>query len=225
MLQPSYIQKLSGNEVMYILNRLAPFYHTGFGFQANGEKSTETQEMFVTFKNQEEIDWFEEYEADLYGFENYKQVKFSDAVIEKEYLVYFELDMIHRLIQSPIPSKQVTLKYSRNRWGVQYEKLKANEWYNHPSTWWNNGKPDGSANYFMSELLPFLKSRSYIDVVEPFMEITLSTEQKGGFLTIEDILFATRGLAFNDQCCIDEGYKILDKSTKEHLMIEPQSLG
>lgn len=47
-------------------------------------------------------------------------------------------------------------------------------------------------------LLPPLSSRSYIHVTDLFLEITINSEEKGSPITIDDVLFASRGLCWDD---------------------------
>ena len=45
-----------------------------------------------------------------------------------------------------------------------------------------------------TDKLPPVSSVPYVNVVEPFMEVKITTEAKGSPLTVNDILFATRPL-------------------------------
>lgn len=46
-------------------------------------------------------------------------------------------------------------------------------------------------------------------MIDPFNEVHLSAKDKGTFLTIDDILFASRALMADDTRTIDGGYKLL----------------
>jgi hypothetical protein len=83
---------------------------------------------------------------------------------------------------------------------------KAKYWYEFPSgIFISKGKGEEGRKI---KLVGPLSSRSYIHVVEEFEEIKLRSEEKGSQLTIDDVLFACRGLCSNDACSI-EGFNVL----------------
>jgi hypothetical protein len=133
------------------------------------------------------------------------------AIKEEDEMAIFNTDTVKRLAKMIIPFRTVVLKYPKNYW---IEKCDT-EWYNKESTWWKNCK-------VTNKLLPFLNSRSYIIVNDPYMQISISAEKKGSSLTVDDILFATRGLAYDDTRTVadDEGYRVLC-ITEDTLTLEP----
>lgn len=128
----------------------------------------------------------------------------------EEYMVFWPdsksliLEANNSLFQESL--KRVIIKYQKNTW---YQKPKEN-WFNHQSRWF-----DLSLNR-----LPYLKSRSYIKVIDPYMKVKVSAKKKGSPLTIEDILFATRALMSDETRTIDS-YKVL-KQDDTILVLEPQ---
>ena len=110
-----------------------------------------------------------------------------------------------------IPFSKIVLKYSKDTW-IE----KPDNWFNKPSKWWIDYN-----NHLKPYALPYLNTRKYIKIDKPFMQITVSEEKKGSKLTIDDVLFATRGLMADDTRIVDGGYKIL-KVTKDTLTIEPK---
>lgn len=64
--------------------------------------------------------------------------------------------------------------------------------------------------------------KHYMSVVNKFMEVHVSAEKKGTAITLEDILYATRGLAIDDTRPMNRGtgYKILEEDD-DKLVIEP----
>ena len=118
------------------------------------------------------------------------------------YHFIYDIDTLFRLSQQTVPFDKVTIKYLDDTWFGDLKK-----WYNRTS---QNQKD-----------LPPMKSRKeYIKIVEPFMEVTICAARKGRAITLEDILFATRGLMVDKTRNIDGGYKLLSQKNN-HLVIEP----
>lgn len=133
------------------------------------------------------------------------------AIKEEDEMAIFDTDTVKRLAKMIIPFHTVVLKYPKNYW----REKRDTEWYNEESTWWKNCKVN-------DKLLPFLNSRSYIIVDDPYIQITISAEKKGSSLTIDDVLFATRALARDGTRTVadDEGYRVLCITT-DILTLEP----
>lgn len=109
--------------------------------------------------------------------------------------------------------KKVVLKYTDEDYWYRYP---ARDWYNEKSSWWKNAK-------FQNRLLPFMSTRNYIKIVEKFMNVEIDSRIKGSPITLEDILFASRGLAMDDTrtvCNCDGKYKIIS-SDNDVLVLEP----
>lgn len=87
-----------------------------------------------------------------------------------------------------VPFHIINIKRRADCWN----QIPTNEWYNKPPR-----LPTGEE--YIKYLLPFVNSKSYITVNDPFMQVNLSAEKKGMLLTIDDILFATRTLIEDDK--------------------------
>lgn len=134
------------------------------------------------------------------------------GVDEDDNTAYFHDYMIKPLTNMIIPFYIIIIKHKENYWRVKNER----EWYNTKSTWWHEDK-------FKDRLLPFLNTRPYIIVDDPYQQITISAEKKGRQLTIDDVLFATRALACDDTRRVvgdRGGYKIISV-TNNILILEP----
>jgi hypothetical protein len=121
--------------------------------------------------------------------------------------ITYDEKYLEGLSKKRIMYKTVIIKFSENSWnGVP------DEWYNQESNkWWKKTK---------SKLLP-LNTRKYIKIVEPFMEVSISSVIKGSLITIDDILFASRDLMADATRTIDEGYKVLSSDKNAVLILEP----
>jgi len=133
-----------------------------------------------------------------------------------EFNIVCDLNSVMNLSYSTIPHKKVIIQYSdKNYW----ERLPT-EWYNRPSNWWKNiGKIN---EYLLSYVLPYFNTCDrYIKVIEPFMKIEISAENKGTRININDIFFATRGLMADDTRTVDSGYKVIANDGIT-LVLEPE---
>lgn len=117
-----------------------------------------------------------------------------------------------------IPYQTVILKYKDGYWtyGKPHKLTDSDKIFE----WYGNLKP-------------------YMKINDPYMKITISAEEsrrdssenqrfsleKGVFLTIEDILFATRGMALDDTRIVvdisEGGYRRLSKISEKLLVLEP----
>lgn len=90
------------------------------------------------------------------------------------------------------------------------------EWESKPTIAWYNELQKGK---FKAPLLPPLKTRNYIKVLDPFMVVTLDADKKGSDLTINDLLFATRALAIDMFRWVgfESSYKIL--KNQGHILV------
>lgn len=108
--------------------------------------------------------------------------------------------------QMSVKYKTVIVKFNGKESKFWYSKPKS-QWYNEPIT------------YFKKPGLPFLNTKNYIEVTDPYMCVTISSKKKGSHITIDDILFATRALA-SDGTRTVEKYKLINE-TDDILIIEP----
>lgn len=116
--------------------------------------------------------------------------------------IHYDKKYMNRLTEIKVPFEKVTVMYKTNTW---YGKL--HEWYN----------LDTISHY---DRLPRLKTRKYIKIIESFMCIEIDAHIKGSPITLDDVLFATRGLMVDCTRLIDGGYKIV-KIKNNNLFLEP----
>lgn len=194
--------------VIELLNKLGPLFHSHFAIHPEKDDavilhySNKINELKDAFSEGHEI--FDEKNA--IEITNNQHLK-----INKEYCICYNYDTIKKESLEQVSYKTVIIKYTNeNYWSKLPE-----EWYNMPSKWWKGYFP-----YLKPYVLPYLKSRAYIKINKPFMEVEVSAAEKGIPLTIDDILFATRALMWDDCRSVDGGYTILSKSN-DILIIEP----
>lgn len=193
------IEYLSSKEyMMFLLNHLAQGYHSGFGFSDRGHDidihgylNDENFRNLIRddseFRGGERDEYLDELDENHNCISMIKTVVFYPALLKEK-------------AKLTIPYHTVILKYEEDEW-----MRKPKEWYNLPPTWWTGDK-------FKDKILPYLNTKPYININDPFMKITISSDDKGSDLTIDDILFATIGMASDSTRCIlmhDEEYKIL----------------
>ena len=116
--------------------------------------------------------------------------------------INFNKKSMDRLMTIKVPFEKVTIMYRTNTW---YGKL--NEWYN-------------SDIYTVDDKLLGLKSRKYIKIIERFMSVEINANVKGAAITLDDILFATRGLMVDGSRTIDS-YEIVEIKNNK-LILEPE---
>jgi hypothetical protein len=162
------------DNVLSILNKLGPLYHSYFGLHPD--------------EDGEHINYEQDDETIIY---NYKEL-INESLTE-------------------VPFDTIIIMYDESIWTE-----KPYEWYNEPSKWWK-----GYLEYLKPFVLPYLNTCKYINIIDPFMKVSINKNDKGSPLTINDILFATRAL-MNDDCrSIDQGYKIL-KMSESTLVLVPE---
>lgn len=149
-----------------------------------------------------------------------------------------KVDSNEKLIYDPCDEDETTYDYcecvEKSKKTVDYKtiivKYTDNTWYGNPKEWYNDDdfiNKIENYDYLSSykklykkyKILDKISSKNYIQIIEPFMEIKLNSDIKKEKLTLDDILFATRGLCVDHTRRIDS-YKIL-KKTKNVLILEP----
>ncbi len=198
-------------QIIEKLRVLGPVYHSYFGFHPHVENGDIEVEIDIDgLKDRQRI-----FNMLNEGWKAEGLPLSPESVddIPKDGLYLLTVSCEELLDQSleKIKYKDVILKYKENKW---YEMPMP--WFNKPSKWWTT-----VLSHLYSFVLPHLYTRPYIKVVKPFMEVHISTDKKGGPLTLNDILFAGRALALDDTRTYDEGFKLL--SDKDGvLVLEPQ---
>lgn len=174
------------------LNRLAPCYHSGLGFKKDADQPDQTVCVF----GQDSIkNWW---------------LKNGGTDPEDDDEIHIPVTKLIDMSKQEIGQTTVVIKFSTN-----WDKLPPTQWYNLPPTAYMKMSPE-----YESQRLPFLNTRSYVTVDDPFMQVTVSAKQKGKKITFDDILFATRALAMDDTRTVDY-YKSLAK-TKAKWVLEPE---
>jgi hypothetical protein len=211
------------------LNILGWFYSTGSGFSKdNDEKELKDKLYLAGYQDALEEDKPDNDELTVYmkNFLNTLQMEnikiFKDVQTYNEWSDAWEKITVYDIAEMAdvkVPYQTVVIKYRRDTW-QGYPK----EWYNKRRlrryTLGEIKKGLNKEKYEDDEDdLPFLNTRKYIKVVYPFMRVEVSAVQKGKALTVDDILFATRALAW-DATRSYFRFTILD-SDKETLTLEP----
>jgi hypothetical protein len=119
--------------------------------------------------------------------------------LKDETWFYLDCKLIkEEAIKTGTPYSVVKLKLPDNYWRQQ-----SSEWYNSPSKWWTRSTSNNVH-------LEYLRARGYITVIKPFYEIEIRKDMKGTLITVEDILFAARGLAADDTRMVaDDKFTVL----------------
>lgn len=192
--------------IMPIITLLAHFYQAQQGFQTD----------LITFNNDKCVDVAVKYGKIYRQSQKYEIVTESKRISDKSQikfrerlLIRFDISYLQKLSQIIIYFKSVIIKY-RDR---DFETSNPEECYNDLD------------NKFLS--LPCLKSRPYIIINEPFMQITISSEIKRSVLVIEDVLIAWRLLFDNKtrRLSYDGNFTLLGTDNYDILSIKPDIYG
>ena len=207
-------------ETLKTLNKLSPMYHSYFGFHP--ENNTDmlhdcTAGHYVHVDEEDDPEetlkkYFAEgcLVCDEHTGEYFET--FADLIkkpyVGKVFSIYYNLAEMIELAEKEIPFDTVIIKYTDYNW---YGRL--TEWYNQPTKWWKDIMSGKINPYLKQYALPYLKTRSYIHVDEPFMHVTVSAKDKGIPLSYDDILFATRALCLDDR---RKSYKVLNADDNDN---------
>jgi len=129
--------------------------------------------------------------------------------------INFETWFLEQEAKKEVVYDTVILKFPDDYWAYGKPRLLAesSEIYE----WYNECKEEKSN----------IKSRQYIKINLMYEQITISAKLKGSPITIEDILFATRGMCLDgwrkivDICEGDGGYKLKQRMGNSLLVLEP----
>ena len=131
---------------------------------------------------------------------------------------YYDYNQCVKRSTKTIDIDKIIIKFSENNWCG-----KLIEWYN------SDDEIKKMENYRYSneykehfktyKILDKINSRNYINIIKPFMEIHIDATIKGSKITIEDVLFASRGLCVDHQRYINSYTEI--KKNKKMLILEP----
>lgn len=187
--------------MMFLLNTLGQAYNSGSGFDFYYDVYyLKNNKYFEDF-----IDFIDEAFAKNYKVMDSEENKYQrKSEITSDYIM-FDLEFLKKKSQIPVTFKTIILKYDEGYWtyGKPHKISKPNrvyEWY----------KAD-------------FKTRPYIKVNDPFMKITISAQEKGSAITIDDILFATRGMALDNSriITVDGGYEIVSSLGTSMIVLRP----
>jgi hypothetical protein len=140
-----------------------------------------------------------------------KNTEFSDRV---GYYIRYDIDTLKEESGAELHFENVIIKFFEDTWRGKPSMIGGG--------WFNKVDPakksliEGHCGY-----LPFLNTRKYIKIIDPFMKVEISSKKKGAPITIEDVLFASRALAMNGWRTIGT-FKIL-KNDGVNLVLEPQT--
>jgi hypothetical protein len=101
---------------------------------------------------------------------------------------------------------------------IMFEGRARDYWFRMPDEDWYNKHNFNPYNH--GQGLPTLNTKPYIMVINRYMEVHISKKQKGSPITLDDILFASRGLCMDHSRVIDE-YKILSDNNSSTLVLVP----
>jgi hypothetical protein len=197
---------MDSTTVLYHLNKLGPHYHSYFGFSPKNENTSQSMN-YVSGDNARQ---YMRDGASVF-LDNTEIKNENEIVTGREYMVKIECNDLRIESELTVGYDEVVIEYQVDDW---YNK--PGDWYNRPSYWWRDVN-----KYFHPYILPYLNTRRYIYVEDPFMRVLVSKEDKGSRITLDDILFATRGLMADDTRIVDGGYIILEE-TERTLVLEPK---
>ncbi len=172
-----------------LLNIISRTYHSGLGYKID-EQYIEKEDILCNVQNQiiEEVDKTDDENC----FEAFLNLDLAKSTSEN-YLLKHKTIILRLytkksgIVWNPKPNKV------RTTWFRDIQVLDAKYWYDLPSYVF-------FSNRDKKELMLTgpLMSRPYIHVVDEFVKIRLSSEEKESQLTIDDVLFACRGLCADD---------------------------
>lgn len=187
-----------------LLSFLGTMYHTYFGFLNNLSYGESQDRRANDSDDQSQLDLSDVTldvcndatnmdKARKYGIIIERTEQDEDDGCEDGFLTKFHL--VQKLADTTVHFETVIVKYEKN------------EWFGELVPYWNS-----VSKWFgpRQSRLPFLSTRNWITVDEPFMQVTLSARTKGSPLTLDDILFATRALAVDDTRIYDS-FKVLSQ--------------
>jgi len=193
---------LSDIETIQVLNKLGPLYHSYFGIRV--EKNIYTSTWSCDMETTREAI---ENEYPVYNLDTNEDLEdICDFDNKANYCILYDYDDLILESDSFIPYRTVIIKNGNTIWNT-----KPNHWYNKKTTWFTN---------YEGELrsLPYLNTLNYITIDDPFEQVIVQSKLKGTMLTINDILFATRGLMADETRTV-ESYKIVSVSEDKKTLI------
>lgn len=212
--QADHIQMLSFFNYM-ALNTLAPIYHSAFGYhldehiqhQKKKDMSPLSFDLLPgllkrTKKGPTEI----KINVDLKKAKKYaKTIKLPHKTV----IVRLSPPGVSYWIKRP---SKVTKTFFGE---LEFELDEPVYWYEYP---YQEHHHQGLVS--KPEFVEKLSERSYIHVIEPFEEVEVCSIEKGKPITIDDVLFACRGLCADDTRSLNELHVFSDDGSKLVLIVD-----
>lgn len=191
------------------LNLIAPTYHSAFGYNLS-EQMWEDMDLFESSIKNAEVGLVEVEGGDdelwILNVKEAEKIATTSKLSHKTIII--RLRPKGESGWTKTPSKVTSTRLS----GKQKVK-KAVYWYNFPFK--HNPELRGDA-----EFVEPLNTREYIHVTDPFDEVEIRSEEKGRRITMDDILFATRGLCADDTRSTQQYHVLSDDGSTLMLMAD-----
>jgi len=193
---------LSDIKTIKVLNKLGPLYHSYFGIRVAENGSTDHSGC-----DMETIKEAIENEYPVYNLDTDEDLEIiCDFDDRADYCIMYPYDDLIQELDSFIPYRTVIIKNGNTIWNT-----KPDHWYNKKTTRFTNYKGNLRS-------LPYLNTLNYITIDDPFEQVTVKSKLKGTLLTINDVLFATRGLMADETRTVDS-YEIVSVSEDKKTLI------
>jgi len=185
------------------LNFLALTYHSAFGYHLEEHYFSKGNELCVS-----ELfpDFISEEDDGAYYINLDKAVDLAEDYCLRHKTITVRLDLPGKSGWRSKPGKHTQSTF--------YKKQKKSVyWYEFPSQSFTS-KGDNKTR----KLIGPLSGRSYIKVIDLFEEVELRSEEKGDPITIDDVLFACRGICADDTRSVEKFSVLSDDGSKLVLM-------
>ncbi|XWV25339.1 putative ORFan [Tupanvirus deep ocean] len=198
-----------------VLNFMAPLYHSAFGYNLDEH-----------YLNNETI-------ASPFMLELVPDIFRSKNNSDDETTIMINIDIAEKFAKSyKMRHKTIIVRLvprGESGWKSKPNKVKRT-WFrgkkdvvNTPVYWYELPTDTFKSKCKESETLTFvgpLSERPYVHIIDPFEEIELRSEEKQSPLTIDDILFACRGLCTDDTRSINSFSVLSDNGSELILMAD-----
>lgn len=164
------------NTTLKLLNRICPFYHTGFGFR--------TYISTVPIQLPRDFYWYIRHNASIYDENEQPLRKYPPDGEFVNFRAIMPACVCRNLSKHTFKHDKIVIMYRNEAWD-----------FGLPTLWYNSPPPERFKK--SKQWLDNLSSRPYITVDKHAVRVTISANKKGSPITIEDVLFATRALALD----------------------------
>lgn len=193
-------------EELTLLNLIAQTYHSGFGYHLD-ENYCGKDNILCNLSHDIITEVIaKKDESTMVIFDLKLAKKISTTYLLKHKTIILRLDIKKNGTNWHEKPDKV-----KSTWFRENEIPKAKYWYEFPSgIFISKGKGQEGRKI---KLVGPLSDRSYIHVIDEFEEIKLISKEKGSQLTIDDVLFACRGLCADDTHSISSFNVISDNGS------------